>query len=58
MTICSELQTSRDETANKAILKPHSLQIRGVSKPQYLQIKPQSLQTNHIHCKSNHIHCK
>ncbi|PSM48492.1 helicase [Chroococcidiopsis sp. CCALA 051] len=39
---CSELQTSGDETANKAILKPHSLQIRGVSKPHSLQMKPQS----------------
>ncbi|MBW4635770.1 MAG: hypothetical protein KME30_28990 [Iphinoe sp. HA4291-MV1] len=32
--MCSELQTSSDKTANKAILKPHSLQIKGVSKPQ------------------------
>ena len=51
LATCSELQTSRDETANKAVLKPHSLQIKGVSKPQYLQMKPQSLQTNHISCK-------
>jgi dihydroflavonol-4-reductase len=31
---CSELQTSSDKTANKAFLKPHSLQIKVVSKPQ------------------------
>ena len=31
---CSELQTESVKTANKAFLKPHSLQIRVVSKPQ------------------------
>lgn len=30
---CSELQTRILKTANKSILKPHSLQIKGVSKP-------------------------
>ncbi|MBD2303230.1 hypothetical protein, partial [Nostoc sp. FACHB-190] len=36
---CSELQTSRAKTANKAILKPHYLQIRFCSKRHYLQMK-------------------
>ncbi|NEQ18678.1 MAG: hypothetical protein F6K28_00720 [Microcoleus sp. SIO2G3] len=39
---CSELQTSSEKTANKAILKPHSLQIRGVSKPHSVQMKLQT----------------
>ncbi|MBD2302270.1 hypothetical protein H6G28_27325, partial [Nostoc sp. FACHB-190] len=39
ITICSELQTSRAKTANKAILKPHYLQIRFCSKRHYLQMK-------------------
>ncbi|MBD2303775.1 hypothetical protein, partial [Nostoc sp. FACHB-190] len=39
LTTCSELQTSRAKTANKAILKPHYLQIRFCSKRHYLQMK-------------------